>query len=933
MTTGVSRVSDASDLASLLDAARDALVLAPKDPEAALAAIARVAPHAPEVAPTEAVDLLERACAFGPVSVVDAVWGAFAGGFAYTGWALALAMRCGHEDVARDLLARGVDLLGEPRRPRGCRALLPHDGTFTRFDLTRESPTLFLNNMDHTVSTEVFEPFTGEEKLAGRPYAAPAGVAAAADCVYDLAADGLFDDTAFDDLFRAAMVKAWHALRHPSERDPLCAETCLDLGRRMLALHRDRHMGDGNVELVMGNLVVPRADRAIVAFVCEEAPEVFLGRLEHLEWLRGDAELVRAMVPHLSPGTPDQNALVLRILAENDFMDELRTVASWPHALDRDSAAGAIQAASAAGHAEAATWLLARERGIEPGGGGGPALDHAVTGGDRPAPKGMPRPSATLVREGSDVPAPDGREGTGTGPGRAPGDGARDVVAGEREDLARRVVELARSRVIAENPFLASSFALLQLVPEHLGSPFATNGRELSFDVDLTLSEFTARREPPTHDLAHVLVHCMMLHPFVGTRVDARSWDLASDMVAEALSAELVGPRPGDRGGRIAAVMGRIEDDLGSRVTTERLYRALRDGSFANSASGWEDLFRVDDHRAWHPSPSDGDRDGDGHDRDGGAEGSSSRTGDDDRDGTPAGRDGMTPPERPDGGKAGDGAEGDRDVTAPSPTEGPEASGPRLSPTEREEREQAWRREAKSVRVDLETLSRNRGSKLGRFVGELEVSEHEQVDYRDFLRQFAVQGEEMRLSDDEFDYVFYTYGLELYGDMPLIEPLEYRDERRIRDFAIVIDTSSSVTQDVVQQFVDATFDVLTSESSFFQKTNIHIIQADQRVQSDIKISSLGDLDRWRRDIKLLGFGGTDFRPAFRYVDQLLSDGEFDDLSGLIYFTDGWGIYPERMPPYKTTFVFYDEDHRPELVPAWAMQVTLHPGEFESMSVY
>ena len=251
----------------------------------------------------------------------------------------------------------------------------------------------------------------------------------------------------------------------------------------------------------------------------------------------------------------------------------------------------------------------------------------------------------------------------------------------------------------------------------------------------------------------------------------------------------------------------------------------------------------------------------------------------------------------------------------------------------RAEAERRWEQAAKSLRVDLETLSRKRGERLQRLMHELEVSPHERVDYREFLRQFAVQSEEMRLSDDEFDYVFYTYGLALYGDLPLIEPLEYRNERRIRDFAIVIDTSSSVSGKVVQQFVDTTFDVLTSESSFFQKVNIHIIQADLRVQSDTKITSLAELDRWRRNIRLYGLGGTDFRPAFRYVGELLSDGEFDDLSGLIYFTDGWGIYPERMPPYKTTFVFYDEDHRPELVPAWALQITLHPGEFESMSVY
>ena len=137
----------------------------------------------------------------------------------------------------------------------------------------------------------------------------------------------------------------------------------------------------------------------------------------------------------------------------------------------------------------------------------------------------------------------------------------------------------------------------------------------------------------------------------------------------------------------------------------------------------------------------------------------------------------------------------------------------------------------------------------------------------------------------------------------------------------------------MQEFVDTTFDVLSSEGGFFSQTNIHIIQADARVQSDAKITCMADLDRWRRSIKLYGFGGTDFRPAFRYVQELRQAGEFDDLQGLVYFTDGWGIYPDRMPPYKCAFVFYDEDHRPELVPPWALQVVLHPGEFESLSVY
>ena len=936
-----------ADVQALLEAARAAICAQPPRGREALAAVRALAPFAEAVSATEAVDLLERASAFGQVDVVDAVWDAFDGDFAYTGWALALALRCACEDAARDLLSRGVDLLGDFRKPRKLRALMPHEGTFTRFDLTRDSPTLFLNNMDHTVSTEVFEPFTGVEQLAGKPYARKTSVSDACACVYRIARDGLFDATVFDDLFRAAVVRAWHALRHPTSRDPQTAEACFDLGRRMLALHRTRGMGDANVELVLGNLVVPRADRAVVGFVCKNAPDVFLGRMMSLDWLRADVDLLRAMVPLLGPGTPAQNAELLRIMAAAGHMQELQTVAAWPHALDPASADAAIQAASAAGHAEAATWLLARKQGV-------PA--HAATGEKdaRPAVAAPINSSTVTPSQRVGAPATPAAEPTTEAAPAAEPTAATEVSPdatgdhrAEREDLARRVVDLARGLIVAENPFLASSFALLDLVPAHMDAAFSTDGRAVSFDVNQALAAFTATREAPTHDLMHVLVHCLMLHPFVGATVDRAAWDLAADIVAEALAAEVIGPRDNDRGRHIEAALDLIESTLGARITTERLYHALRRGAFQNARADWQRLFLVDDHASWYPAlsqspaqPGAAEKDA-GNASDGASQGSAptgpqaggstqAADGDASQGAEPAetqspdadGASGRTP--QPAGSDYRDGMSDGAD--------GPDADA-RASRPDRRKAEEAWRREAKSIRVNLQTLSRKRGSKLGRFVGELEVSTHEQVDYRDFLRQFAVQSEEMRLSDDEFDYVFYTYGLSLYGDMPLIEPLEYRDEKRIRDFVIVIDTSSSVTQDVVQQFVNTTFDVLTSESSFFQKVNVHIIQADQRVQSDAKITSLAELDRWRRNIKLFGFGGTDFRPAFTYVSDLLAAGEFDDLSGLIYFTDGWGIYPDRMPPYKTTFVFYDEDHRPELVPAWAMQITLHPGEFESMSVY
>lgn len=519
------------------------------------------------------------------------------------------------------------------------------------------------------------------------------------------------------------------------------------------------------------------------------------------------------------------------------------------------------------------------------------------------------------------------------------GNGTELGADGRRDLLAERAIELARGLLIADNPFLAAASGVLAPLHAQLERALATDGTSLMICNDHLLRAYAQAGEPPVRDYAHTLMHCILLHPFVGPAVEARAWDLAADIVAERLVAEVCGPRGGTRGDRVKATLTQLEEDLPGPLTTERLYRALRGGAYEDAWVLWEGLFRADDHSPWYGSvPEKGGREG--------GPASEGTPGDGEPDGRqpsptlPAAdrrEDGLEGADSPRPGRDGsdlrDGLadEGEEGSGAWVPAASAEGGRPRPRPT-REDARERWSHAAKSLRIDLETLSRARGAHLGGLVRELKVDAHESVDYREFLRQFAVEGEHLHVSDDEFDYVFYTYGLSLYGDLPLVEPLEYRNERRIRDFAIVIDTSSSVTGRVVQRFVDATFDVLSSEASFFCQVNIHIVMCDARVQSDVKITSLADLDRWRRNIRLVGFGGTDFRPAFRYVDQLLAKGEFDDLQGLIYFTDGWGVYPERMPPYKCAFVFYDRDHRPELVPAWAIQLVLRPGELEGMGV-
>lgn len=240
-----------------------------------------------------------------------------------------------------------------------------------------------------------------------------------------------------------------------------------------------------------------------------------------------------------------------------------------------------------------------------------------------------------------------------------------------------------------------------------------------------------------------------------------------------------------------------------------------------------------------------------------------------------------------------------------------------------------WQEINEKMETDLETFSKEASEENGSFLGQLRVENRERQDYREFLRKFSVLREEMGTDPDTFDYGFYSYGLTLYGNMPLIEPLETREVRRIADFVIVIDTSMSCSGTLVRRFLEETYSVLKQNDSYFRRVNVHIIQCDEKVHSDVKITSEKELKKYMDQFELYGEGGTDFRLAFAYVDELLGMGEFDDLKGLIYFTDGYGIYPSRMPPYKTAFVFLEEDYRDADVPAWAIRLVLREDDLES----
>lgn len=198
--------------------------------------------------------------------------------------------------------------------------------------------------------------------------------------------------------------------------------------------------------------------------------------------------------------------------------------------------------------------------------------------------------------------------------------------------------------------------------------------------------------------------------------------------------------------------------------------------------------------------------------------------------------------------------------------------------------------------------------------------------YREFLQKFSVLREELASDPDEFDINYYTYGLRLYRNMPLIEPMESRESKKIREFVIVIDTSYSTSGKLVEQFLRETVDILNQSERFFADARIRVIQSDNAVRQDVVIRGLREWTGFLDGFRLVGGGGTDFRPVFSYVDGLIARGEIRELSGMLYFTDGKGIYPKKRPDYKTAFLFAEE-YDETAVPPWAMRMRLTPEEF------
>lgn len=452
---------------------------------------------------------------------------------------------------------------------------------------------------------------------------------------------------------------------------------------------------------------------------------------------------------------------------------------------------------------------------------------------------------------------------------------------GNREELERVGKELlseVQTELCLAMPFLTPALGSLSFVMDNGVSTIGTDAETLRFHTSWLLAAWIEKPYLIDRTYMHLVLHCLFRHMFgLSEHENAELWNLSADISAESLLDEMdyeaVRRTPSDFREEWYEKLRREVKVL----TAERLYHY-----FERNPPDYLLLvrlsreFQADDHSLWKKM------------RDRGSSG--------------------------------------KDV--PDDPGGADARNRELA-----EMKAAWEQTARRVQSEMAFSGRRASSGTGELERVLAFSNERRVRWGDLLVRLSVRREECHVDPDSFDYGFYHYGMQLYGNMPLIEENEFRESKRIRSLVIAVDTSASCDDALARRFLGEAASLLGRRGGYFERTRIHLIECDAAVRRDTVFHSEKELRRFAGLFRLHGGGGTDFRPVFACVDELRRKGGLPDFRGLIYFTDGLGRYPEKPAPYLTAFVIpEDSPGWTEKAPDWILK-TVMPASAESARIW
>ena len=437
-----------------------------------------------------------------------------------------------------------------------------------------------------------------------------------------------------------------------------------------------------------------------------------------------------------------------------------------------------------------------------------------------------------------------------------------------KEGLAFSVFQIITRNLIKKLPGFAPVLETLEYKADGAKGYLAFDGFTVFYDPDKVLRAYLDDPAYIERHFLHMIMHSMFFHPLLDEGREKRFWDIACDVAVESMidswKIEGMSQKRADNRRYAVKLCGLADEYPQAENIYEKLLRSEIKEAFLNVL---EDEFHVDSHMLWSGY----------HIRE--------------------------------------------QKTAASGGEG-EGGGGSGNIGKALEFAVKW----KKIKEETHLVFGNGGNSAGTApgAGEQEVAliKKQEYDYKTFLQDFMTFQEEVELDLDSFDYLPYCYSREHYDGMLIIEPLEYKEMHKLDELVIAIDTSGSCRGEVVRRFLSETWSILTEGGNFFKKMNVHIIQCDSMIQEHVVIHSREEFEEYMDNVTVKGLGGTDFRPVFELVNELIAGGELTDLKGLLYFTDGDGIYPVEAPGYTTAFIYLNKELERGKPPKWAVSLNL-----------
>ena len=542
----------------------------------------------------------------------------------------------------------------------------------------------------------------------------------------------------------------------------------------------------------------------------------------------------------------------------------------------------------------------------------------------------------------------------------------------ELDEMGKRILDASRTELYLSMRFLGPALHSLGWIMDLSTAFVGTDAAMIRFNPNYLFQLYVNRPRFLNRTYLHIILHCVFRHMFTAREKEDRElWDLASDIAVDAIIdsmeyravAELT---PEYR----QKWYSRLEEEI-HVLTAERIYQYFieRKRNYLEEMQ-LAQIFAYDDHSFWermedeeeNPSGENSRQKDSDNSPSGNTDSKNDSENDSENDPGPGNVDPDSKKDSQTGNKENNKEENkeknsEKNARRQRPSgrqdEGGNKDSDRRNGDEKNDEKNGekntheksvrklkkienlnrqWKETSERMEAELLASGKEASQDRGSLDRILSISNRRRTDYREFLRKFAILREVTTIDPDSFDYGFYNYGLEVYGNMPLIEENEYREMNRIRTLVIAIDTSASCQEILVQRFLNETAAVLRNIGQFFSSSEVHIIECDEHVQDEIVVRDISDLEKYAESFHVKGGFGTDFRPVFSYIEEKRRTGEIRDMEALMYFTDGMGIYPEKTTDYDTAFVFFnDEELDDTKVPDWAMKLYIRGEKLVSSS--